>query len=188
MFKKIFGVLMVFGLVVPAYAKSGPTLQLKQIHPNTLGISNPTDYEILLDQIFQIENSEFKHLQFFFAAAAEGAGADDGRSAIPKVFTVRDKQVLNSEVLPGIESGWNLAEVKAVALDDKKSSATKAVFLAILNFEPPAGPQGAWDQAFVFTVTVDGKISFDHDLNEKLAHNDPAKKIKTIKALKKFLN
>lgn len=182
MFKKFFGILIILGLSLSAFSKSNPTIQLKQIHPNTLGISNPTGYEILLDQIFQIENSEFKSLQIFFAAAA------DGTNAIPKIFTVRDKQILNSEPLPGIETGWNLSEVKAVALDNKKSSATQAVVLAILNFEPPAGPQGAWDQAFVFTVTTDGKISFDHTLNEKLAHNDQAKKIKTIKALKKFLN
>lgn len=154
----------------------GPSLS--QIHPNNLGMSSPSGYDILLDQLFRFKGGNFDGKTLFFADGSLGKK--------PAVFIGRDHKIIASRTLPEMEEGFHLVEVNAVSVDSKHTTEKNCRILAILRFEPPSGPRDAWDQAFVIDVHTDGDVFFEPSLNKKLSQK--VNKIKTIKSLKSFLS
>jgi peptide-methionine (R)-S-oxide reductase len=165
---------------IPVHKKP---IALDKVHPNNLGFSIPSGYEILLDQIFRISGSSFDGKIVFLA------DHNPSTQTVSKIFLVKGKDLIDAVPLPGIDSSWHLIEVKALALDTKNSSDNEVQIMAIVSFEPPSGPKDSWDQAFVFSIKDDGKIIFDQTLNKKLSDSVTSKNpIKTINDLKKTLN
>ena len=149
-------------------------------------IENPLGYTILADQVFKLKGLGNDDKALYFARPTE---TSDSNKNLPKIFISTENKVLSSMNLPDVETGWTLIEVRALAIDSKATTEKSARILAILNFEPPAGPKDAWDRSYVFDISADGKVSVDSKLNKKLDENVNSKKpIKTMKELKKLID
>ena len=146
------------------------------------GVTNKTlpGYDFDSDQVFKINTGPLQNATIFFAFKAPGK-----LDVIPRFVVVKGGVLLDSIEIPTLELGWNIVSVQALSAEAVTMSESITAF-AILTIEPISGRESDyWDQGFIFTITKDGKIDPQKNINLKIAQTKPA--IKNIKALKAYL-